>query len=104
VPCAEQVRFTSTGSGGHLLLALRVARAARGATKILKFEGGYHGANDYAMIAWRSPVSGAGADSSGIPRHRGRRADRPYSDLATVEGIVDTRRRAGRGSSSPSSG
>ena len=50
VPCAEQVRFTSTGSEATFF-ALRVARTARGRDKILKFEGGYHGANDYAMMS-----------------------------------------------------
>jgi glutamate-1-semialdehyde 2,1-aminomutase len=94
VPCAEQVRFTSTGSEATFF-ALRVARTARGRDKILKFEGGYHGANDYAMMsssprspkAFPAPVP----DSSGIPHAI--EADvliAPYNDLATVEGIVDT--------------
>ncbi|MGH7397724.1 MAG: aminotransferase class III-fold pyridoxal phosphate-dependent enzyme, partial [Candidatus Rokuibacteriota bacterium] len=50
VPCAEQVRFTSTGSEATFF-ALRVARTARQRDKILKFEGGYHGAHDYAMMS-----------------------------------------------------
>ncbi|HTG09172.1 MAG TPA: glutamate-1-semialdehyde 2,1-aminomutase [Candidatus Eisenbacteria bacterium] len=94
VPCAEQVRFTSTGSEATFF-ALRVARTARGRDKILKFEGGYHGANDYAMMsssprspkAFPAPVP----DSSGIPHAI--EADvliAPYNDLATVEGIVAT--------------
>src|SRR6267142_2008663 len=70
VPCAEQVRFTSTGSEATFF-ALRVARTYRKRDKILKFEGGYHGANDYAMMsssprspkAFPAPVP----DSSGIP-------------------------------------
>jgi glutamate-1-semialdehyde 2,1-aminomutase len=41
VPCAEQVRFTSTGSEATFF-ALRVARTYRQRDKILKFEGGYH--------------------------------------------------------------
>ena len=56
VPCAEQVRLTSTGSEATFF-ALRVARTARQRDKILKFEGGYHGAHDYSMMssAPRSP-------------------------------------------------
>ena len=50
MPCAEQVRFTSTGSEATFF-ALRVARACRKRDKILKFEGGYHGAHDYAMMS-----------------------------------------------------
>src|SRR3989442_6794071 len=91
VPCAEQVRFTSTGSEATFF-ALRVARTARGRDKILKFEGGYHGAHDYSMMsasprspkAFPAPVP----DSSGIP-HALEAEGRipPYNDLATVQGI-----------------
>jgi glutamate-1-semialdehyde 2,1-aminomutase len=94
VPCAEQVRFTSTGSEATFF-ALRVARTVRQRDKILKFEGGYHGSHDYSMMsstpkspkAFPAPVP----DSSGIPHAI--EADvliAPYNDLATVEGIVAT--------------
>jgi len=94
VPCAEQVRFTSTGSEATFF-ALRVARTARGRDKILKFEGGYHGAHDYSMMsatprspkAFPAPVP----DSSGIPHAlEAEVLIAPYNDLATVEGIVAT--------------
>ena len=94
VPCAEQVRFTSTGSEATFF-ALRVARTARQRDKILKFEGGYHGSHDYAMMsasprspkAFPAPVP----DSSGIPRVlEDEVLVAPYNDLATVEGIVAT--------------
>jgi glutamate-1-semialdehyde 2,1-aminomutase len=94
VPCAEQVRFTSTGSEATFF-ALRVARTARGRDKILKFEGGYHGSHDYSMMsstprspkAFPAPVP----DSSGIPHVlEGEVLIAPYNDLATVEGIVAT--------------
>jgi glutamate-1-semialdehyde 2,1-aminomutase len=94
VPCAEQVRFTSTGSEATFF-SLRVARTARQRDKILKFEGGYHGAHDYAMMsssprspkAFPAPVP----DSSGIPHAiEDEVLVAPYNDLATVEGIVAT--------------
>ena len=50
VPCAEMVQFCSTG-GEATFFALRLARAATGRDAILKFEGGYHGANDYALMS-----------------------------------------------------
>ena len=50
VPCAEQVRFTTSGSEATFQ-ALRIARAKSGKDKVLKFEGGYHGINDYASIS-----------------------------------------------------
>ena len=94
VPCAEQVRFTSTGSEATFF-ALRVARTARQRDKILKFEGGYHGAHDYSMMssAPRSPKAFPAPvpDSSGIPRAlEDEVLVAPFNDLATVEGIVAT--------------
>jgi glutamate-1-semialdehyde 2,1-aminomutase len=71
VPCAEQVRFVSTGSEATYY-ALRMARAYTKKTKILKFEGGFHGVHDYALMSAHSqrqtdyptPIP----DSAGIPR------------------------------------
>src|SRR5574341_1019853 len=48
MPCAEKVRFCSTGTEATLY-AMRAARAYRERAKILKSEGGYHGMNDYAL-------------------------------------------------------
>ena len=50
IPCAEQVRFLSSGSEADLY-AMRLARAFRGRDKILKFEGGYHGMSDYGLMS-----------------------------------------------------
>ncbi|TMK76222.1 MAG: aminotransferase class III-fold pyridoxal phosphate-dependent enzyme, partial [Actinobacteria bacterium] len=94
IPCAEQVRFTSSGSEATFF-ALRVARTYRQRDKILKFEGGYHGAHDYGMMGWapRSPKAFPAPmpDSSGIPHSI--EADvliAPFNDLGTVEGIIAT--------------
>jgi len=70
VPCAEQVKFVSSGSEATFH-ALRIARAFTGKPKILKFEGGFHGVNDYAMMSALSsePTSYPQPlpDSDGIP-------------------------------------
>jgi len=50
VPCAEQVRFVSSGTEADLY-AMRAARAFTRRDKILKFEGGYHGMSDYALMS-----------------------------------------------------
>ncbi|MCC6144351.1 MAG: aspartate aminotransferase family protein [Candidatus Hydrogenedentes bacterium] len=55
VPCAEQVRFSTTGSEA-VHAALRLARAATGRKKVLRFEGHYHGWLD--TIAWCPPRRG----------------------------------------------
>lgn len=50
VPCAELVRFCSTGSEA-VFFALRIARAVTGRNAILKFEGAFHGSSDYALMS-----------------------------------------------------
>ena len=49
VPSAEKVRFTNSGTESTLL-AIRLARAFTGKTKILKFEEHYHGWHEYGVI------------------------------------------------------
>jgi glutamate-1-semialdehyde 2,1-aminomutase len=46
--CAERMRFTTSGSDATMH-AMRLARAFTGRSKVLKFEGAYHGAHDYAQ-------------------------------------------------------
>ena len=71
VPCADQVRFTSTGTEADVY-AMRVARAFRGRDKVLKFEGGFHGMSEYSLQSMAPKRPGnfpqAVADSPGIPR------------------------------------
>ncbi|HLC21954.1 MAG TPA: aminotransferase class III-fold pyridoxal phosphate-dependent enzyme, partial [Candidatus Methylomirabilis sp.] len=54
VPWAERVRFVGSGTEATLL-AIRLARAAAGKGKIVKFEGHFHGWHDYAVSAVRPP-------------------------------------------------
>jgi glutamate-1-semialdehyde 2,1-aminomutase len=71
VPCAEQVRYVSTG-GEADMYAMRLARAFTGRDKILKFEGGYHGMSAEAQMSLAPDPAGqfpaAVPDSAGIPR------------------------------------
>ena len=50
LPGAEVVRFATSGTEA-VLMAMRLARAFTGRTKILKFEGHYHGWSDQAYIS-----------------------------------------------------
>ena len=54
VPCAEQVRFTTSGTDATFQ-CLRLARAYRKREKVVKFEGAYHGIHDYALMSWFPP-------------------------------------------------
>ncbi|MBM4409568.1 MAG: aminotransferase class III-fold pyridoxal phosphate-dependent enzyme, partial [Chloroflexi bacterium] len=52
VPCAELARFCQSGTEG-IPLALRLTRAATGRTRILKFQGHYHGwADEITFNTW----------------------------------------------------
>ena len=58
---AERVRFTSSGTEATMS-AMRLARAATGRTKILKFAGHYHGHVDSLLAA-----AGSGVATLGLP-------------------------------------
>ena len=92
VPCAEQVRFTTSGTDA-CFQAMRICRAFTGKEKVLKFEGGYHGSSDYALMSVTPSASlefpQSEANSGGIPRAI---ADlmliAPFNDLSTTETIM----------------
>jgi glutamate-1-semialdehyde 2,1-aminomutase len=92
VPCAEQVRFVSSGSEADLY-AMRVARAYKKRDKILKFEGGYHGMSDYGLMSLAPKRAGNFPrpipDSAGIPKSIGDEVlVAPFNDLETVASLV----------------
>ncbi|HMV78620.1 MAG TPA: glutamate-1-semialdehyde 2,1-aminomutase [Leptospiraceae bacterium] len=66
IPWAEKVRFVSSGTEA-VMSALRVARAAAGRDKILKFDGCYHGHLDSLLVKSGSGLAGEpSSDSAGI--------------------------------------
>jgi glutamate-1-semialdehyde 2,1-aminomutase len=88
-PSVEMLRFVSTGTEATMA-ALRVARGATGRDKIIKIEGGFHGAHDSVLIK-----AGSGATTLGIPDSRGVPADTakntlqvPYNDLDALKKVL----------------
>jgi glutamate-1-semialdehyde 2,1-aminomutase len=66
-PSIERVRLVNSGTEATMS-ALRVARAATGRDKILKFEGCYHGHADSLLVKAGSGVATLGLpDSPGVP-------------------------------------
>ena len=65
VPSMEMVRLVNSGTEATMH-SLRLARAFTGRQKILKFEGGYHGAHESVLVK-----AGSGASSLGIPNSEG---------------------------------
>lgn len=92
VPCAEKVRYVSTGSEADAF-AMRLARAYTGRDKILKFEGGYHGFSDYGLMSLAPKKPGNTVepipDSAGIPKNVAENmVVAPYNDAAAVESLI----------------
>jgi glutamate-1-semialdehyde 2,1-aminomutase len=93
MPSLERVRFVSSGTEAAMS-ALRVARAATGRDRIVKFEGCYHGHADAFLVK-----AGSGALTLGTPTSpgvtRATSADTlvaSYNDLASVRRLFDAHR------------
>lgn len=87
-PQVERVRFTSSGTEAAMS-ALRLARGFTGRTKIIKFEGCYHGTADSLLVK-----AGSGLLAFGTPSSAGVPADlaqhtlvAQYNDLESVEAL-----------------
>ena len=91
VPSMEMVRLVNSGTEATMS-ALRLARAATGRNKIIKFDGGYHGHVDSLLVK-----AGSGGatfnvpDSAGVPKEvTALTLSVPYNDLAAVrEAMTD---------------
>ncbi|CAI8031251.1 Glutamate-1-semialdehyde 2,1-aminomutase 2, partial [Geodia barretti] len=86
----EMVRFVNSGTEATMS-ALRLARAYTGRSKIVKFEGGYHGHSDALLVA-----AGSGALAHGVPDSAGVTASFAqdtllgvFNDPASVEAHFD---------------
>lgn len=86
VPSIDIVRMVNSGTEATMS-AIRLARGYTGRSKILKFEGSYHGHADSLLIKAGSGVATLGLpDSPGVPE--GVAANTitvPYNDLASAE-------------------
>jgi glutamate-1-semialdehyde 2,1-aminomutase len=93
MPSIERVRFVNSGTEATMS-AVRVARAATGRERILKFEGCYHGHADPFLVQ-----AGSGALTFGVPTSpgvtRAAVADTlvaDYNDMASVGRVFDANR------------
>ena len=86
----QRVRFTSSGTEAAMS-ALRLARGFTGRTKILKFEGCYHGTADSLLVKAGSGALAFGQPSSaGVPEDLARHTlVAQFNDLASVKALFD---------------
>ncbi|MEK9646440.1 MAG: aminotransferase class III-fold pyridoxal phosphate-dependent enzyme, partial [Alphaproteobacteria bacterium] len=96
IPCADRVAFTTTGSEATAY-AMRTARAATGRSKILKFEGAYHGNHDYSAFSVTptalSNYPQGRPETGGLPANMVENVlISPYNDLDTLRRIVEENR------------
>ena len=93
LPHIERVRFVNSGTEATLA-AVRLARAATGRTKILKFIGNYHGAVDSLLAKAGSGVATFSLpDSAGVPSETtSSTLLAPYNDLEAVARLLSENR------------
>jgi glutamate-1-semialdehyde 2,1-aminomutase len=89
IPYADKVRLVSSGTEATMT-ALRMARGITGRSKIVKFNGGYHGHSDGLLVAAGSGLLTGGISSSaGVgPELAKNVLIPPYNDLAAIDAIV----------------
>lgn len=90
MPAVEMVRMVSSGTEAAMS-AIRLARAATGRKRILKFDGCYHGHADSLLVSAGSGVATLGIPGSpGVPKAMTELTlQAPYNDLAAVAAAVD---------------
>jgi glutamate-1-semialdehyde 2,1-aminomutase len=91
--CAERVRFVASGTEATML-ALRIAHAATGRPRILKFAGAYHGQHAAGVAGMlRGPAADgeqADAAGTGAPGIGERILVAPFNDLAATTRLVES--------------
>lgn len=88
VPSAERVKFVSSGTEATLM-AMRLARAYTGKSKIIKIDGHFHGWHDYATVAMKPPYDVP--DSAGVPKATTETIMHvPFKDVEAVRQALDS--------------
>ncbi|MBA3749517.1 MAG: glutamate-1-semialdehyde 2,1-aminomutase [Nitrosopumilus sp.] len=87
IPGAEMVRITNTGTEANMN-AIKLARAFTKKTKVIKFDGGYHGAFDYVIDKAGSAASGLDNADGILNESAIKTITIPYNDIEIIESIV----------------
>jgi len=88
LPSAEMVRFTNSGTEATMH-AIRLARGATGRTRVIKFEGHYHGVHDAVLFNLDRPLPQSPAND-GIPLEtQAQTTVLPFNDIGSLEAAFD---------------
>lgn len=96
VPSLEKIRFANSGTEA-VMMAIKLARAFTGRSKLAKFEGFYHGYYDYVQVSYSSTAANWGradepasvASSGGLAASvEGDVLVLPFNDRAAVERLL----------------
>lgn len=89
-PTMELVRLVNSGTEATMS-AIRVARGYTGRSKVIKFEGCYHGHADYLLVKAGSGATTFGMpDSAGVPTSLSQETIvLPYNDVAAFTAVMD---------------
>ena len=90
-PCVEKIRFVASGTEATML-CLRLARSVRGKSKILKFEGAYHGQHPEGIASMvqlndRSSTK-ANTSGTGAPWVKESVLVAPFNDLEATRALI----------------
>jgi glutamate-1-semialdehyde 2,1-aminomutase len=90
MPNIQMIRFVNSGTEATMS-ALRLARAFTGRSKIIKFQGNYHGHADMLLVQAGSGVATLGLpDSPGVPKATVQDTlTAPYNDSQAVETLFE---------------
>jgi glutamate-1-semialdehyde 2,1-aminomutase len=90
VPSIEKLRLVSSGTEATMS-AIRLARAFTGRSKLVKFDGCYHGHSDGLLVKAGSGIATLGLpDSPGVPATFARETlVAPFNDTVSVEKLFD---------------
>ncbi len=98
IPCGEKTVFCGGGGSDAIYNGVRLARASTGRTKLLKFEGGYHGWHDYLAQSVRPAPDAVGSatEPNTVPISLGTPSEvtaqtviAPFNDLEAFERIIE---------------
>lgn len=95
LPAVDQLRFANSGTEA-VMMAIKAARAFTGRPKIVKIEGAYHGAYDFAEVSLDvAPGSAGGPRPASVPYAKGTPQGvlddvivAPFNDAAAMRAIL----------------